>query len=54
MDAAFQYFLSVKVDIPGMGNDLRGEIPINVISSMLQPAPGKRWDGPPLELDLPP
>ncbi|KAJ3558003.1 hypothetical protein NM688_g1164 [Phlebia brevispora] len=48
-----KYFLNLKIAFPGIGNDLKTEIPIDVISSMLPPGSGE-WDGPPPELDLPP
>ncbi|KAJ3558004.1 hypothetical protein NM688_g1165 [Phlebia brevispora] len=48
-----QYILNLKIDFPGIGNDLKTEIPIVVVSSMLPPGAGA-WDGPPQELDLPP
>lgn len=48
-----QYFLDLKIGFPGIGNNLKGRVPIVVISSMLPPGAGA-WDGPPRELDLPP
>lgn len=49
---SLQYFLGLKVGFPGLGNDLKEELPIVVISSMLPPGAGP-WNGYPRELDLP-
>lgn len=48
-----QYSIKLKVAFPGIGNNLKFEFPLSVISCM--PPPGREaWDGPPPALDLPP
>jgi hypothetical protein len=52
-DFCAQYKLEMKVDFPGVGNALKAELPVHVVSSMYPPGQGA-WDGPPPEMDLPP
>ena len=51
VDGLMQYRIDVSVTFPGVGNDLKGQIPLAVVSSM---SPSGQWDGPPPEIDLPP
>ena len=48
-----QYKMKLKVDFPGIGNSLKIEHPLEVVSSMHPPGE-QSWDGPPPEVDLPP
>ncbi|KAI0345935.1 hypothetical protein BDW22DRAFT_1353570 [Trametopsis cervina] len=47
------YIMRLKVDFPGIGNSVKTDFPVRVVSCMYPP--GQRgWDGPPPEMDLPP
>ena len=51
-----QYCIGIKVPFPGIGNDLKLELPVNVTSGIEQPLAKESTDGedtPPI-LDLPP
>ncbi|PSR74842.1 hypothetical protein PHLCEN_2v9556 [Hermanssonia centrifuga] len=50
---AVAYWMRIEVKFPGIGNNLKGEFPVQVVSSMQPPGAGT-WGGPPPELDLPP
>ncbi|KIP10197.1 hypothetical protein PHLGIDRAFT_22411 [Phlebiopsis gigantea 11061_1 CR5-6] len=48
------YSAELRIDFPGIGNDLKFKFPLNVISCVAPPGT-QGWDGPPPEpLDLPP
>ena len=55
---AVQYQLVVKVPFPGVGNNVKLEVPVNITSGIDQPLPRDQTDGesddPPPILDLPP
>ena len=45
--------MKLRVDFPGMGNSLKANFPVHIVSS-IRPPGERAWDGPPPELDLPP
>ena len=45
-----QYSLCLKLAFPGIGNNLKLDIPIDVVSSLFPPGLGSRWQGPAPEL----
>ena len=49
-----QYMVTLNIPFSGVGNNIKGEIPLKVISSMWPAESTHSWDGPPPELDLPP
>lgn len=51
---AKQYRVRLKVDFPGIGNALKAEFPLLVVSCMPPSGKGPAWDGPPPDLSLPP
>ncbi|PSR70565.1 hypothetical protein PHLCEN_2v13604 [Hermanssonia centrifuga] len=46
--------MTVHVDFPGIGNNLRGQFPLRIVSNLQAPGDGVPWDGPPPILDIPP
>ncbi|KAI0783742.1 hypothetical protein C8Q75DRAFT_725249, partial [Abortiporus biennis] len=54
---SMHHILRIKVDFPGIGNNLEAEIPISIKSGMNTPDPdafAPPYPGPPPQLDLPP
>ncbi len=53
----FQNYFHLKVEFPGIGNDMKLDIPFEITSGLVAPfveAEAPLYDGPPAALDLPP
>ncbi|KAI0087761.1 hypothetical protein BDY19DRAFT_953056 [Irpex rosettiformis] len=48
-----RYRIKLRVDFPGLGNSLKADFSVPIVSSIFPPSE-RAWDGPPPELDLPP